>query len=291
MTKNRVRGRETVFNEVVKTPPGAPRLAVPTVERVNRLARVLVLFALAPACGGGCGPEPGDEIPEDAAEQYAKAWCSALFQCDGCLVRTEHESEASCAAATQEKYTKLFEDFGKHQFHRECFDESLARLENGDLCDIEVFSMKYCELFTGKKEAGESCLDDQGSPAMTVDDCAEDLGCVGGICLRSPILVENVAELGEECTPKYSCIDGLRCSAGVCVAPVGEGATCANNECDKGLFCGGVCKPIAEDGEACESEGSAAGCSGTIVDGTGYASWCVGGMCSGAQPLFCSWEG
>jgi hypothetical protein len=79
---------------------------------------------------------------------------------------------------------------------------------------------------------------------------ADNLVCLGGTCQPAP-------GPGQPCTPAYDCAPGSGCLLSdpplMCVARVGEGQSCANTGCTKGLYCGTglLCAPLKAAGEAC----------------------------------------
>ena len=262
------------------------------VADIKKLA--LIVLAVS-GCTGGCGPEPKEAIPDDAAERYAATYCAALFDCDKCLVRTEHGSEDECRGSVETLYQNVFDSIEeKATFHEDCFDGLLTKLERGDACDLDPFAISGCDMVTGTRQTGESCEGVEGSAAVRVSTCRDGLLCFGGTCRTTPISSKETQTLGDPCSPPQSCVDGLACVEGTCVQMVGPGEQCSPGYCEGAEFycgSGGTCQPRSDVGDACEPEGSSAGCNAVKEDGWGLASWCVNGMCGGAQPLICSSPG
>lgn len=258
------------------------------------ICRLFLIVALSPACTGGCGPEPHNKVPDDAAERYAHAFCGALFACEDCLVRTEHASEAECISEVETRYQGGFDKLkGKASFNETCLESTIQQLDAGSACALFPAETQDCAIVSGTKQPGEVCTSPVGTAYFRVSDCEADLLCLDGSCRHTPIVASQDRGLGDECTAAHVCEDGLRCVEGICMEPVSAGETCVPNLCESPLHCNddSVCTVDAEEGEACDTEGAARGCEPTKVDGRGARLWCVEGVCAGAQPGVCSTGG
>ena len=114
-----------------------------------------------------------------------------------------------------------------------------------------------------------ACFDALVGMVQKDEPCYGTFECAQGICRTAtgdtcPTVCEAVAQKGEACSQLYPpfCDDrqGLRCSQGMCVVPVGVGGACLDNlGCSSGTVCvANKCVPLRKTGYGCAKDSSCA---------------------------------
>lgn len=147
---------------------------------------------------------------------------------------------------------------------------AVALLYWGAACSSETVGL-VCEC-----PPGEVCVDDEcHALCRKASDCADDLICPSGFCLRPPLACTQSEECGAgaiccaQTCARGICCDSTDCLAGqVCLD--GDCAGCAGDE-DCGadqVCCGNACS----DGDCCDT-------TDCLID-----QMCVARFCSGVEP-------
>lgn len=162
------------------------------------------------------------------AECAGEALCASTTQCPGtCQAREDVEAPVDCALVGC--------DAGSYCEGNRCS----PKLEEGALCR----EADACQdgLFCGKDANAPELrcrpLKGEGEPCFVRAACQEGLSCQGAQGATA-----CRAEVGEggTCGDTNACARGLICdpSAGACVPPLEEGASCVHPEdCAEGLYC------------------------------------------------------
>jgi hypothetical protein len=259
---------------------------------------VVVAFILA------CGPERGDEVPEDAAERYADALCAAYEEC-GCgdMAMWSHPDGNACREETLATFGRVQSWNGT--FSLECFDRLLEWIPTAG-CTTDGWDFYHgfpdCLAFTGTLGRGEQCSPewDDGFGQLLGQPCAGTSSCVG-YCV-GPNQPARVGE-GEACNDRdVRCMTSstpgghvdLYCSPDrVCLrqAALGETCTtaraCANDldaYCDGLTTAGshGICRIRKPPGSACDPDAAVDECA------FGSAGFCSrDGVCMTEMPKVC----
>ena len=113
-----------------------------------------------------------------------------------------------------------------------------------------------------------------GTPCDDFDSCSATDACAGGICTGT-----GMAEDGTACDDGSACTQTDTCAAGVCVGS--DPIVCiASGQCHDAGVCDsatGICSdPAKADGTPCDDDNACT-----------QADTCVGGSCTGANPVIC----
>lgn len=202
-------------------------------------------------------PEP---IPEDAAERFAAAVCSAELAC-GCGL---YESETTCRADMRAKF-EMSVDQGV-TFDEACFDsflESAVFTSCGQSSELPA-----CAPIVGRGEIGDACVPWNMFTMLPNQGCNDLLCGFDGYCVElwtpgDPVGGTDPYVPGDACKPEFqfACgIDELYCSqqTSTCVARVSNGTPCTEaHQCDVFSYCeglsesAGVCSPKITTGQPC----------------------------------------
>lgn len=214
------------------------------------LRSLLLISALGSTLGGcTCGPTLREPPPEDAAERYADAVCSAHERC-GCMGQG-FSSVSECREQSIAKFGEIAGWSGV-QFDLDCFEDVLEHFQGGDCGGLSETTALSCETFTGTLRQGESCnasdwIVGRGG-ALTSGPCADGSPCVFGVCARHPAPQVGAGEpchltLGVGCGGN----DHYCSRQGVCTPGVASGEACSSPlACPAGQYCAGL--PRGEDG-------------------------------------------
>lgn len=218
---------------------------------MRRVMRAPLL--LGPAVALACGPESGDE-PSAEARAYAKAICTARVDC-GCA--SHFSDDEACRDALAARFDDLL---GTFAVDRECFEELHDSLP--DCGSVQPSTPERCSLVVGTRAEGETCSPHLELPVAWINECADGLACVSGICLPPPGAVQGLRD-GSACRPSVPtscgsfdlyCGDDSRCHV-----VLAEGVACSSPyACDGGLTCSGfsegagTCTRTPDVGEPCD---------------------------------------
>ncbi len=229
------------------------------------LAVIVVLF--------GCGPEPADEIPADAAQRYAASICDAVDRCS--CMDDGFEDASACAEAAEREFGRVRELPGM-KFDRACFEDVLEYFGRvGCESQLEAeFESLPCLVFEGTRRAGEPCASlfvprpgERITPGggLAEPTCADGLACVEGVCgpAQPPTNVGDTCGLAKEVGCKSTDAAPIHCNTeGVCVPSSLFGEPCESPYActDSGSYCAGLfepgdvgtCEPKLQPGASCD---------------------------------------
>lgn len=282
-------------------------------------------LALCAAIAWSCGPRVAQELPPDAAERYARAYCKAVFECD--CPYTIFETEQECFEDHRFGLQR-FIDFGESRGMEpdvDCYESKLEVLEETPCAEWES-NVKYrCELFKRGDEAkpvGSPC-EHHSRFGFVIHECAGSRpycdhrapeARASGVCRDfDDEGIPEVVGLGEPCTTWNTNCAGeeLYCDdlgTLTCQPIVGEGESCLwLTACNEGNlwpythYCkdefwgnGGICTPRIPPGGACDFR-DAGPCGQRCEDDSEPLSCvaydCIDGICQpSSQNLVCRTE-
>ncbi len=226
--------------------------------------RLVVLVALSCSLLG-CPPPGGSDggtvpTPLSFCEKYSSPdfACDFLPSCglydsrDACLTQLRAQnSAADCATSL------AVVDVAAGWVHYDAATGEKCLNDIKTTCD--QFPRSCLNVFTGARTDGQSCHTDT---CVTGFYCASDGGCPGSCAAKKPE--------GTVVRSSTMCIEGTESHFGLpdggfgsyCQKPVGEGQSCANTECEDGLFCDAddTCAKPYGIGEKCTNPGEYAEC-------------------------------
>lgn len=229
------------------------------------------------ASGGQGGAGGGGPSVETACARLAAALCGQIDTCSPFLMSVTYGDRATCesrvAARCDDPPALDSANIGGTEI------DACAVIYEGRTCD-QLFDPAPSECrVPGDKDDGATCAtaaecksnvcdaSGEGSCGTCATPLAEGAACgsntvqcdFGLYCNDNTGKCDKPAGNGEACTVEKFCAAGLSCNSGICGAPLGEGADCANGEvCDfaNGLIClvlSSTCAKlgVSKLGEAC----------------------------------------
>ncbi len=200
------------------------------------------LIALS-LCLVACGATHESAVPiEDVGASYAGALCDALDACYGPTVGPLFFGGSDCEGTFRTSFEStsipLYRDAierGTLIYDGARFSDCEASLE---MLGCGIFSARVAdvceEAFVGTLPPGAACTLDEECEGASYCDHG------GGAC---PGSCQARGAAGAACIDDGGCTTGLRCAAGTCRAPAGDGAGCDGPTglgCNAGLICLGA---------------------------------------------------
>lgn len=238
----------------------------------------ILFFAFVAACGSDETPEPPAPPPPpiDAAD-FMAAYTSALCDRSARCLPTAGYLDESCKADVEAS------------FGGEDVDAAIAAgriVYDADAAGACVAGLAAMDCLAEQPSDATlaACLGALSGTVQKEKPCFGTFECAEGVC-RSvtgdtcPTVCAPAAQKGEACSllsgPDCDVRKGLRCSGGVCVAPLGEDGACVDNYgCQSGFVCvADVCEPLRETGFGCAKDSSCAPGNFCIAEGD------EGGIC------------
>jgi hypothetical protein len=229
---------------------------------------LLTVSVLVVACGGSDEQPPGFGLSKEVAcDEFAKAACGRLKQCNPFVLGTVYDDELtcisrqklSCAASLNATGTSLTPN-GLSTCAKETAGQECAAIAAGTplaacktapgtvavsgACNFDAqCASTYCRRATGATCGKCTARTPVSAQCARSEECDAGAACVGAKCV-------TLAPANESCGAEKPCTGSLRCNAGgKCVEPIALGGVCGKigEDCVPGAFCNatsGKCEAV-----------------------------------------------
>lgn len=228
-----------------------------------RLSALISLVALSlAACGGDPSPDAPAQPPPpiEAASfmaEYEQALCDHAARCSLNASYLDETCKESVRALFGEDVEAAIQA-GRILYDAEAAGACVAGLRATDCLAEQPSDATLAACFRALQGTVQT-----DKPCFGTFECASGVcpSVTGDIC---PTVCEPAASVGEACSllsgPDCDARQGLRCSGGTCVSPVGIKGACVDNfGCQSGLVCvANQCVPLRAEGYGCAKDSSCA---------------------------------